>query len=463
MIPSLDPARVSGRARKSARNGDFVYEASESPIAGERKHWCGYLNAFMTLLIPAVFNLTIADMGRKYPAKYREPIEAELRTIHEKKVAYPIKKPLRGLKHSKILHVKGFGREVLDPITGEMVKLKFRLVPGGHMTNSDAYTASDRSSPTVSMESVFMACNAAAYEQYQGFTMDIPGAYLNAELKDPHMVRLPRDITAILCEMYPETYAEYVQPDGTLLLLVTKAWYGLPESSKLWYDHISQFLFDRGFTNSPLEPAMFIKGEGDSRVVLLLWVDDFLGFAASRKDIDELRDAIEARFGGSRFKDGRELPFLGMTISQPTRRGEIFIKMTEYTKRIVEKSGVTGTSDTPYHRYLHSPKPHGKAYAVDKSEFLSLLMSAMYLGKRTRPEILIALRLLGSRVENPDNFDLMCLHKVYKYLACTLDYGLRFKPNTMTLQYWVDAAYGTHADVNLLWFSQVLGFFWGMH
>ncbi len=76
-------------------------------------------------------------------------------------------------------------------------------------------------------------------------------------------------------------------------------------------------------------------------------------------------------------------------------------------------------------------------------------MSAMFLGKRTRPEILIALSLLGSRVENPDNFDLMCLHKVYKYLACNPEYGLRFKPLTMTLHYWVDAAYGTHVDDNM--------------
>ena len=73
----------------------------------------------------------------------------------------------------------------------------------------------------------------------------------------------------------------------------------------------------------------------------------------------------------------------------------------------------------------------------------------MYLAKRTRPEILIALSLLGSRVRNPDNFDLMCLQKVYKYLAGTLEYGLRFRPHTMTLHYWIDAAYGVHADDNL--------------
>ena len=36
---------------------------------------------------------------------------------------------------------------------------------------------------------------------------------------------------------------------------------------------------------------------------------------------------------------------------------------------------------------------------------------------------------------------MLCLERVYKYLSCTPDLGLRFSPNNLNLCYWVDASY----------------------
>jgi hypothetical protein len=67
----------------------------------------------------------------------------------------------------------------------------------------------------------------------KGFTMDIPaGAYLHAELKDPHMVKFPRALVALYTELYPE-YLTSLQSDGSLLLMIEIAFYGFVESSAL--------------------------------------------------------------------------------------------------------------------------------------------------------------------------------------------------------------------------------------
>ena len=438
--PQRQPSRTSERERKSTKHGDYSYVASTGPQS-MKSHCPGLaFSRHMLSVISVVYNMSLVDMEFRYPDIYMEPVRKELSTFHDKNVGTPIKTVVPGLKHSKILKVRGFGREVVDPVSGCVSKLKFRLVPAGHLTDPELYGIAEKTSPTVSMDTIFATCNVAAYERMQGFTMDIPGAYLNANLKDPHMVRFQKDIAAIYVNMYPE-YREYLQPDGTLLLLVQKAFYGLPESSQLWYNEIRGFLIAQGFEWNPVDPGLFMKTVGDDRIILSLWVDDFLGFASKRSLIDELKAAIEERFGDSRFNDNNVLAFLGMTITQPNQHGEVFVSVEEYIKRICEQSPfeLRYLAD-PNHKYLLRPKPKDKIEPVDSTQFLSLLMKAMWAAKRVRADVLIALSILASRGKNPDNFDMMCLEKVNCYLYSTQGMGLRFAPNSMTLLYWVDAA-----------------------
>ena len=399
----------------------------------------------LMFMINMCFNMTINDMRTKYPEDWREPIVSELRQFHDMKVGDPIRRPLKNLKHSRILTVRGFGKEKLSTETGDLERLKFRLVPGGHLVDHSLYDAAEKTSPTVTMESVMTSCNIAAYEGMKGFVMDIPGAYLNAELEHPHMVRFPRDLAAMYVELYPE-YESYLQDDGTMLLLVTKAFYGLPESSMRWYQVISNFLTEQGFECTAADQGLWQKTDGDEKMILCLWVDDFLGWTTSSRMKDEFNEAVIERFGNSRMQDGKILSFLGMTISQPGRERKVRIGLDEYTKRIVDKSGVTTDANNPNHRYLTHKKPATGRHSVDPKNYLSLLMSAMFLGKRTRPEILAALSILGTRSTNPDNYDLLCLLQVYKYLKKTIDYKLCFSPKSITLHYWIDAAYGSHDD-----------------
>lgn len=398
----------------------------------------------MVFTVLLCFNLTIALMKSLYPKGWRDPIVKELTQFHDMEVGTPIFSPVPNLRHSKILGVKGFGKEKFNPSTGEFETLKFRLVPAGHMVDASQYTQSERSSPTVSMESVMLSCNIAAHERLHGFTMDIPGAYLNATLDDPHMVRFPRDLASEYITLYPDM-ADYLQRDGTLLFLVTKAFYGLPESSEKWFRVVTAFLKENGFESHPSDQGLWIKREGSEKMIIAMWVDDFLGWTTSTTMRDEFDKTVQLRFGKSRMQCGDTLPFLGMSISQPTRQGEVFVSMREYTKRIVETSGVTSTCETPNHRYLTTAKPNN-CEPVNSTVFLSLLMSALFLGKRTRPEILTPLSILQSRSTSPDQYDMMALLQVFKYLRGTIDKRIRFSPKKIVLHYWVDASYASSDD-----------------
>ena len=194
---------------------------------------------------------------------------------------------------------------------------------------------------------------------------------------------------------------------------------------------------------------MFIKDSTDNpgdSIMLLLWVDDILGWSTNDKLINELETAVSEKYGDSRLSKASTLQYIGMTITQPNRRGVVYVNQQEYTRKIVTASGVTGTSPSPNHAKLFRADDSRKGVPVDKTTFASHLMMAMYLAKRTRPDTLTALSILATRVQTPDHIDRQCLDQVFKYINGTSELGLTFKPTTMELHYWVDASYGVHAD-----------------
>jgi hypothetical protein len=53
-------------------------------------------------------------------------------------------------------------------------------------------------------------------------------------------------------------YEKYLRRDGSLILDLNKALYGLGESAKLWYDNIRERLILTGFTASCKDPCIFV-------------------------------------------------------------------------------------------------------------------------------------------------------------------------------------------------------------
>jgi hypothetical protein len=215
-------------------------------------------NQFQEYIYTAADNLTITQAKNKHPTEHKKSLHSELTQFHDMSVGRPIKHMISGLKHDKIIGCKGFYKEVFDLRTGSLKKLKFRIVPHGHLLDRNLYEPQETTSPTVSMESVFACINIAAKENRKAFTMDIPGAYLNATLKDKHVVRFPCDLAAEYVELYPE-YVKDLQQDGTLLMLIEKALYGLVESSALWYQEIKAFLRNLGYDVHPSDMGIFQK------------------------------------------------------------------------------------------------------------------------------------------------------------------------------------------------------------
>ena len=155
----------------------------------------------------------------------------------------PVARPNPVRRHKRILTTANEVKPVFDPRNGKLLKVKARILTHGNQVDSSAYAPADKTSPTVRIESLFLIINIGVLQHRKFFTMDIPGAYLHANLPDPHTIRIKAKLASIFVECRPE-WKTYLQPDGSLLAELRKALYGLPESSKLWFSELRATLLD---------------------------------------------------------------------------------------------------------------------------------------------------------------------------------------------------------------------------
>ena len=86
-----------------------------------------------------------------------------------------------------------------------------------------------------------------------------------------------------------------------------------------------------------------------------------------------------------------------------------------------------------------------------KATFHSLVAKILYVGKRTRPDVLLTVTFLCTRVMNPTTEDWCKLMRLLKYLNGTKDMKMDIgviprSDGSIILDYYVDASYGVHVD-----------------
>jgi hypothetical protein len=279
-------------------------------------------------------------------------------------------------------------------------------------------------------------------------TFDITSAYINAKLprEKRHMMKIPKQIAELIVQVDPSAQ-EYVQKDGSILTEVLRALYGLPESAKLWNEHMSKILRDIGYTQSPSDPCLFKKIIGNEVSYITIYVDDCLHTYRGEKIRVELYKGIEEN-GLKDYKLQklcRKVPisFLGMSISR-CKDGSLFVSQPGYTQEILKEYDIRSEKKCPHTGDLY--KVDTTSPLVDNTEYLSKLMKLFYLSNRTRPDIALACSALATRCKEPTEYDMSKVLHIYSYLNFTKYYGLTIDCNSMDIHAFFDAGWSVHPD-----------------
>ena len=98
--------------------------------------------------------------------------------------------------------------------------------------------------------------------------------------------------------------------------------YGLKQSPHQWYKRFDFFMMSHGFKRSEFDSCVYIKFV-DGPPIYLLYVDDMLIAAKSKKEITKLKKLLSSEF---EMKDlGAAKKILGMEITRDRNSGLLFL------------------------------------------------------------------------------------------------------------------------------------------
>jgi Reverse transcriptase (RNA-dependent DNA polymerase) len=339
--------------------------------------------------------------------------------------------------------------------------VKGRMVYNGKPTR-EWLSREDATSPTVSLESIFLTTVIDAKEGRDVFTADIPNAFIQAELPKtkPGQERVTMKITGVLAELLvklaPETYARFVVEENgqkVLYVVVLKALYGMLVAALMWYCRFRADLESIGFKFNNYDPCVANRRVNGKQHTVRFHVDDLMGSHIQSSVNSKFIKWLNKKYGGYgevKATRGKVHDYLGMTFdfSEP---GKVSVGMTDYVASMVEdfsvKLGKSDTAPTPAADDLMSGSTGAVLDKARAEEFHTMVARGLFLCKRARPDVHPAIAVLCTRVQKPTEGDWQKLIRLLKYCNGTRGDKLTLSADDLRVVKWyVDASFAVHPD-----------------
>lgn len=404
------------------------------------------------------FNISAKAAVKKLGNRAIKSMMKELIQLHQKKTWMPVnlrgpqkrwaRKQVKKLLGKTIIGSKMFLKEKFDSM-GNFEKLKARLVARGDMEDETLFK--ETSSPTVSLESALLVAAIAAKERRKVISLDVTGAYLNAEMGENEVfMNVPRPYSDYLVALDPEMYEPFLLPDGSIDVKLLRAMYGCTVSARLWYLVLSKFLTDKGFVPNPKDPCVFNRTTEDGKqVTAIIYVDDLLVTCVNQDELDKVYDELVAEFDTLTRTDGDVHSYLGMTFDF-SKDGEVKVTMEKYIDDLLKHYDVKGKAATPAKEDVFKVDDTSEPLDDElRGEFHTVVAKLLYLTMRVRPDIMVAIIFLTGRVQVATAEDQIKLDRVLRYLNGCRHLGIVLRPTDgdMMVFTFVDASFAVHVGM----------------
>jgi len=274
----------------------------------------------------------------------------------------------------------------------------------------------DASSPTVAIESVLLSCAIDEMENRNVATIDIPGAFMPADMDDilVHM-KLEGTMAELLVCINPKMYCTkhvQVEQGGKPILYVElkKALYGTFQAALLFWKKLSSQLETWGFIMNPYESCVRNKMINGNQYTILWHVDDLKISHVEHEIVSAIIKQLEATFGleAPQTKTrGKVHDYLGMIIDF-SKKGKVKISVKDYmVRRLVSlPPEMNGEAAIPASNHLFESKLGSiKLKAEEAVLFHHNVAKLLFLCKQAWPDIQTAIAFLCMRVKCPDEDD----------------------------------------------------------
>nr|GEV94061.1 hypothetical protein [Tanacetum cinerariifolium] len=136
-----------------------------------------------------------------------------------------------------------------------------RLVVRGYQ-QEEGIDFEESFAPVARMETIRIFLAYAAHKGFTVYQMDVRTAFLHGSLKEDVYMCQPKDFI-------DADYPSHVYK-------LKKALYGLKQAPRAWYDELSTFLLQNGFSKGIINPTLFTRRFDDDILVIQVYVDDII-------------------------------------------------------------------------------------------------------------------------------------------------------------------------------------------
>jgi hypothetical protein len=391
-----------------------------------------------------LMNLSVSAAMKNFGDVAKQACMAELlQLFREKRALTPVRKEdLTEEQRKSIIRSHMFLAEKYED--GKFIKMKGRVVADGRMQDRTVYT--NYSAPTAKTRSVITCLKLAAVKGWDLLKLDVGGAFLCAPIGEDEEVfmSLDRELASKAVECMPEV-KPFLGEDGKLIVRVDKAMYGLIQSARLWYNELTRYLCSKGFKKCEADDCILVKQMLNGQyLIAVLYVDDILVMGKVQEDRHWVRSILQAEYEKITVGEGPRMTYLGMTIIKKEHGFEI--SMRSYVEDILKLyNKPIKTCVTPAKLGLFEVAE--ESAMVDHVLFHSVVAKLLYLGKRGRPDILLPVQFLCTRVKKPTVADQRKLERVLGYLLLTKTWARTLDNSSFTqVTTYIDASFAQHVD-----------------
>ena len=248
-------------------------------------------------------------------------------------------------------------------------------------------------SPVVKHNSIRTFFGIVAMHDLELEQLDVKTAFLHGELDE---------------EIYMDQPEGFIVPGKEdFVCRLKKSLYGLKQSPRQWYKRFDSFMLSNGFERSQYDSCVYIKFVDRSPIYLLLYVDDMLIAAKSKKEIITLKAQLSSEF---EMKDlGAAKKILGMEIKRDRNSRLLFLSQQNYIKKVLHRFNMhdaksVSTPIAPYFKLSASqcPVSDEDIEYMSRVPYSSVVGLLMYVMVCSRPHLSYAMSMVSRYMANPD-------------------------------------------------------------
>ena len=294
---------------------------------------------------------------------------------------------------------------------GTVVRNKARLVAKGY-SQQEGVDFDETFAPVARIEAIRIFLAYAAHKNFTVYQLDVKTAFLNGILDEEVYVT------------QPEGFVDSKHP--TYVYRLDKALYGLKQAPRAWYDVLSKFLVNCGFSKGTIDTTLFIKRQGDDIILIQVYVDDIIFGSTNPAYCKKFSKLLESRFEMSMM--GELNFFLGLQIRQLP--DGIFINQSKYILDMLKRFNMSNCQSMSTPMETRS-KLHADLDGIqfDQKTYRSMIGSLLYLTS-SRPDIMFSVCMCARYQANPRESHHQAVKRIFRYLKGTVNLGLWYPRGT---------------------------------